>query len=151
MKNLPKIIMYVILAVSVVSMVLLFVMRGSDGAFGRDSGNFAEFNGLDIMLWWAYILLVFGILAAIVMSIVNAGKNPSGDKMALYGVIVLAVVLVASYLLSSNDPVPVSGGKSLYTNNFGLRVTDMGLYTAYFAMIAAVGAVIWGGIKNSFK
>ncbi len=145
MKNLSKLVMYVILAISIVSVALLFVMRGSDG------GWIQGFNGLDIMLWWAYILLVFGILAAVIMSIVNAGKNPGGSKMALYGVIVLVAVLVVSYLLSSTTPVPVKGGKEFYTNNFGLRVTDMGLYTAYFAMIVAVFAVIWGGVKNSFK
>ncbi len=151
MKNLSKIVMYVILAVSVVAMALMFTMNGSDGAFGRDSGNFAEFNGLDILLWWAYILLVFGILAAVIMSIVNAGKNPGGSKMALYGVIVLVVVLAVSYLLSSADPVTIAGGKQQYTNVAALRLTDMGLYTAYIAMIVAVGVVIWGGIKNSFK
>ncbi len=151
MKNISKIIMYVILAVSVVALALLFIMRGSDGHYGDISGNYAGFNGLDILLWWAYILLIFGVLAAVIMSIVNAGKNPGGSKMALYGVIVLVVVLVVSYLLSSTTPIPVKGGKEFYTNNFGLRVTDMGLYTAYFAMIVAVGAVIWGGIKNSFK
>jgi hypothetical protein len=152
MKNLSKIVMYVILAVSIVSTVLLFVMRGSDGAFGRDTGDFAEFNGLDIMLWWAYILLVVGVLAAIVMSIVNIGKHSSeGNKMGLWGVIVLVAVLVVSYFLSSTEPVAISGGKDSYSDKLGLLVTDMGIYTAYFAMIAAVGVVIWGGIKNSFK
>ena len=151
MKNFSKLVMYVILSVSVVALALLFIFRGSDGHFGDFSGNYAEFNGLDILLWWAYILLVFGILAAIVMSIVNVGKNSGGSKAALYGLVVLAVVLIASYLLSSAEPVPTKGGKEFYSNVAGLRVTDMGLYTAYFAMIAAVGAVIWGGIKNSFK
>lgn len=154
MKNLSKIskvVMYAILAISVVAIALLFILRGSDGHYGDLSGDYAGFSGLDILLWWAYILLIFGVLAAVVMTIVNAGKNPGGSKAAVYGLVVLAVVLVASFLLSSNDPVPVKGGKEFYTNDFGLRVTDMGLYTAYFAMIAAVGAVVWGAVKNSFK
>ncbi len=141
--------MYVILAVSAVAMVVLFSMKGSDGAFGRYSSDYTEFNGLDILLWWAYILLIFGILAAVVMSIVNAGKNPGGSKMAVYGLVIMAVVLVGSYFLSSTEPVALA--KEEYTDKFGLRLSDMGLYTAYFAMIFAVGAVIYGAIKNSFK
>ncbi len=99
MKNISKIsklVMYVILAVSVVAIALLFIMRGSDGSFGEVSGNFAEFNGLDILLWWAYALLLVGVLAAVIMSIVNLGKNPGGSKASLYGLVVLAVVLVVS-------------------------------------------------------
>lgn len=143
--------MYVILAVSVVALASLFIMRTADGAWGGKAGNFAAFSGLDILLWWSYILLVVGILTTVVMTIVNMGKNPGGSKQSLYGLIVLVVVLVVAYLMSSTEPVAIAGGKTLYTDKGGLRLTDMGIYTAYFALIAAVGAVIWGGVKNTLK
>lgn len=128
--------MYVLLAVSVVSLVPIF-MYGDDG--------------LDFALIWAYILLGIGVLSAIVMSFINIGKNPGGAKRSLIGLGVLAAVLIISYFLSNTTPVVYSGGKKEYTDVFGLLVTDMGLYTAYFALIGALIAVIVGEVRNSIK
>ena len=136
MKKITSIILYVLLAISVLSIIPAFI-------YGED--------GLDFMLYWTYILLAIGVLAAIVMSVINLGKNPGGSKTALYGVIAVVVVLAVSYFLSSTEPVSISGGKDLYTDTFGLRLTDMGLYTTYFALIAAIVVVIAGEIRNSFK
>lgn len=137
MKKITSIILYVLLAISVLSVIPAFI-------YGED--------GIDYMLWWTYILLAVGVLSAIVMSIVNVGKNPGGAKTSLYGLAVVAVVLVVSYFLSdSTTPVPLSGGKKMYTDAFGLTLTDMGLYTTYFALIAAIVAVLIGEVRNSFK
>jgi hypothetical protein len=143
--------MYVILAISLVALALLFVMKGSDGAWGGASGNVAEFDGLDVILIWAYILLGFSVLTAIVMSILNMGKNQGGGKSGLYVVIILAVSLIVSYFLASPDPVITGGGKNVYDNKLGLVVTDMGLYTAYFTMLAAAVVVVLGGIVSNLR
>lgn len=142
--------MIAIIAISVVVLGVFLAMNGSDGKYGEDAGM-AEFNGLDLLLWWAYALLVFGILAAVVMSIINVGKNPGSAKRGLFGLVILAVVLIVAYLLSSDAPVAIGGGKIQFTDKVGLTVADMGLYTAYFALAAAFGVAIYGGIKNSFK
>ena len=149
--NISKYVMYVILAVSVVALALLLILSGSDGHYGKISGDITGFNGLDILLWWSYILLAVGVFAAVIMSIVNVGKNPGGAKQGLVGLIVLAVVIGIAFLLSKTDHVAIAGGKEQYTNKGGLILADVGLYTAYFVLIAAVAVVIWGGIKNSFK
>lgn len=128
--------MYVLLAVSVLSIVPVF-MYGD--------------NGLDFALIWAYILLGIGVLSAIVMALINIGKNPGGAKRALYGLGAMAVVLIIAYFLSSSDPVVYSGGKKEFTDTLGLVATDMGLYTAYIALIGAFIAVIAGEIRNSLK
>lgn len=136
MKKITSIILYVLLAISVLSIVPTLI-------YGAD--------GVDYMLYWAYILLGVGVLAAVVMSVVNMGKNSGGSKMALIGLGVVAVALVISYFMSSGDPISISGGKDTYDDKFGLIATDMGLYTTYFALIAAIVIVVVGEIRNSFK
>ena len=136
MKKITSIILYVLLAISLLSVIPAFI-------YGAD--------GVDYMLYWTYILLGIGVLAAIVMSAINLGKNPGGGKTALVGLAVVAVVLVVSYFLSSTDPIPISGGKELYEDKFGLILSDMGLYTTYFALAAGIIVVIAGEIRNSFK
>ena len=136
MKKITSIILYVLLIISVLSIVPTFIM-GADG--------------VDYMLYWTYILLALAILTAVVMSAVNIGKNPGGGKTALYGLALVAVVLVVSYFLSSSEPIAVSGGKQIYDDKLGLIVTDMGLYTTYFALGAAILVALVGQIRNSFK
>lgn len=128
--------MYVLLAVSLVSLIPVFVS-------GKD--------GLDFVLIWSYILLGLGVCLAVGMSIVNIGKNPAGAKRSLIGLGALAVVLLIAYLMANSDPVMYGGGKKQYDNTFGLIATDMGLYTAYFALAACIIVIVAGEIRNSLK
>ncbi len=128
--------MYVLLGLGILSVIPTFL-------YGAD--------GVDFMLYYTYILLALAVLAAVVMSVINMGKNPGGGKTALIGMAAVAVILVISYFLSSSEPIAVSGGKDVYDGKFGLIVTDMGLYTTYFALVIAILVAVGGAIKNSFK
>ncbi len=136
MKKITSLILYVLLGLGILSIIPVFI-------FGDDA--------VDYMLYYTYILLGIAILSAVVMSVVNMGKNPGGGKVALIGLAGVAVILVISYFLSSSDPIMVSGGKEEYTDKFGLIATDMGLYTAYFALGAAIVVALYGAIRNSLK
>lgn len=136
MKKITSIIMYVLLALGILS-VIPALLYGADG--------------VDFMLYYTYILLGIAVLAAVVMSVVNMGKNPGGGKTSLIGLGVVVVVLAASYFLANTNPIPLKGGKELYDDTFGLIVTDMGLYTTYFALGAAVVVALWGAVRNSLK
>lgn len=143
--------MYVILAISVVVLALFFVMSGTDGAYGRDTGVFTDFNGLDIMLMWSYVLLAVGILAAVVMTLANIGKSEGGGKSGVVVMIILALALVVSYFISSPDPIQISGGTKTFDDKLGLVVTDMGLYTSYIMMAVALIVVVFGGLLNNIR
>lgn len=136
MKKITSIILYVLLGLGLLSTIPTFL-------YGAD--------GVDYMLYYTYILLGIAILSALVMSVVNIGKNPSGGKMALVGIGVVVLLLIISYFLSKTDPIPISGGREMYENKFGLIVTDMGLYTTYFALGVALVVTVLGAIRNSFK
>lgn len=136
MKKITSIILYVLLALGILSVIPAFI-------YGAD--------GVDFMLYYTYALLAIAILAAVVMSVINMGKNPGGGKAALVGLAVVVVVLAASYFLAGSDPIAVSGGKEVYDSKFGLIVTDMGLYTTYFALGAAILVALWGAIRSSVK
>jgi len=107
-------------------------------------------NAVDTMLIYTYCLLGLGVLIAVGMSIINIGKNPGGATKALIGIGIIAVVLVISYFLSSTEPMMLAQGK-LYDNEFGLILSDMGIYTTYFMMAAALFVAFMTAIKSSIK
>lgn len=132
-----KLLLYVLLAVSVVMLVLVFVLP--------------EDQGVGLILTWTAVLLGLAILAAVIFPLINLAQNPKGALRSLVGLGVVVIVVGISFALSSNDPIMLPGGTDIYDDAFGLRVTDAGLFTAYIALGAAILVTIFGEIRNSFK
>ncbi|MDL2320394.1 hypothetical protein LJC45_04605 [Alistipes sp. OttesenSCG-928-B03] len=134
-KKLSSIVQYVLFAVSLVALVFVF-LKGE--------------AGLDFILIWTYIMLGLAIVITVLMAAVNISKNPKGARRSLMGLGVLVVVLCISYFLSSTDPVTLPDG-SIYNSEFGLRLTDIGLYTTYLALVGALAVAVIGEVRKSFK
>lgn len=130
------ILLYGLLAISVILTVLVFVIP--------------EDGGVGIILYWTYFLAAIAVLAVVVFPIMNIAQNPKAAMRSLIGVAIVIVVVGVSFALSSAEPMTLSD-KTVETNAFALRVSDAGLYTTYFAIIAAVVATIYGEIRNSLK
>lgn len=137
MKKGLAILKYALIGISLLTLLGVFVLTD-------------DYKGVDLILVWAEIMLVFGVAVTLILSAINITKNPKGAKGSLIGVAVVAVVLVIAYLLSDASPLMLSDGE-VYTSKLGLYTADMGLYTGYFAMGVALLAVIFGEIRNSFK
>lgn len=135
MKKISSIVMYVLLLLGVASMIPTMI-------YGK--------NAVDTMLYYTYGILALGVLIALGMSIINIGKNPGGATKALIGIGIIAVVLVISYFLSSTEPMMLAQNK-LYDNEFGLTLSDMGIYTTYFMLAAALFVAIMSAIRSSIK
>jgi hypothetical protein len=139
MKKVLSLIKYVLLLVCVLTLVGVLTLGAGSG-----------YEGVDLMLYWAYALLAAAVLITVVLSAVNITKNPKGAKGSLLGVGLVIVVLVVTYFMSSTEPMIIGGGE-VYDDAFGLRITDMQLYTTYIALAVAFLAAIFGEIRNSFK
>lgn len=109
-----------------------------------------EDAAVNMMLRWAYVLFFVAIGTAVVMPLFNLAKNPAGAMRSLIGLGVVAVVLIISYAMSSDTAIQGSGGL-VFDNPAVLKLTDTGLYAAYFAMAAAILAIVAGEIRNVFK
>lgn len=128
MKYIP-IIKYVFLAFSVLTIII--------------------FN-VDLMLYWMYVILALTFVAALASPILNIVQNPKGAIRSVIGLLLVLVVLAISYALASDVPVVNSGG-DVYDDPTTLKLSDMGLYSMYIALIGSILAIIYGEIRSALK
>ena len=141
MKKILTILKYVLLAGSVASIAgLLFVEKDSTG----------EDFIVGLMLNWLYLLIGFAAVVTVLLPMINIVKDPKGAVKSLIGLGIVAVVLALCYALSDTTPVTNSGG-GFFENETELRLSDTGLYAAYFAVATAMLATVVGELWNSFK
>lgn len=127
---------YVFIVVSVLAVATLFFM--------------SEDAAVNLMLIWAYILMGISIAALIIMPAINLVKNPKGAMRSLSGLLVIVVLFGILYAVSSSEAVIGSDG-TVFDNAMTLKLTDTGLYMAYFALAAAIVVALYGEIRNSLK
>lgn len=124
-----SIIKYVLLAFSVLTIIL--------------------FN-IDLMLYWAYILLALTLVTALAFPLANIVQNPKGAMRSVIGLAIVLVVLGISYALASDIPV-VNAAGDVYDNSTTLKLTDMGLYATYTALFGTILIILYFEIRNAFK
>ena len=127
------IIKYVLMAISILTFVLYFAGAGD----------------VDLMLKWMYVMLGLAVAAVILLPTYTLSQNPKGAMRSLVGLAIVAVVVGIAFALSSDAPVTTAS--NVYDNPVGLRITDAGLYTTYFALAAAIVVIVVGEIRNVFK
>jgi hypothetical protein len=130
--KLLSIIKYLILAVSVV--LAVGVMVSAEGTAMQ--GMF-----LDAVLYWSYGLLGATVLGVIVFPLINLVKNPKGAMRSLFGLALLVAVLLIGFALSSAEPV-VTAANHVFDNVLELRLSDVGLYTAYIVFAASILTIV---------
>ena len=137
MKKILSIFKYALFAISIIALILVFTMSEP------------EYKGVEIILNWAYVLVGIAILSVIVFPLINLAQNPKAAMRSLIGLGVMILVIGVSYAMSSDAPIVTS--VATYDSPFELKFTDTGLYTAYFALAAALVITVVGEIRNSFK
>ena len=133
-----SLIRYVMLGIGVL-LVLLFYL----GVTGVS-------QSVDLMIRWTYILLFLAIVCAVVFPLVNLVKNPTGAMRTLVGLGVVVVILLISYLAASDAPITTSAG-NVVDDATTLKLSDMGIISAYIALALSIIVIIWGEIRNVFK
>lgn len=100
----------------------------------------------DMLLYWAYALLVITIVALIVFAIFgflhSLKVNPKGAMRGLMVLVAMVVILGISYSLGSGEILNIPGYDGGDNNPGTLRVVDMWLFTTYFMLLITVGAVL---------
>lgn len=131
MKNKAKIILYVLLAISVVIGVIFLISNKGTG----------DGTMVSPLLNWAYILLAIGILLAIFLPLLYpSGK---GGKKTLINIGLFVAALVVSYLLASGNEVAISQSVEKPTHAV-LKMTDTVLIMAIILLVVAILVTIFG-------
>lgn len=133
MKNRAKVILYILLAISVViGLAFLFMNKG-----GKDETMVSP------LLNWAYILMGAGILLAIFLPMIY--RSGKGGKKTLMNFGIFAIALVASYLLASGNPVQLSQSVE-EPSRLVLKMTDTILIMSIILLFVAIFVTIFGGL-----
>ena len=133
-----KILEICLLVISLIGLVVFFANKA-----------LATTGMLDIVLFWAYALVIAAIVLVVVLSIINmAGNKKSLKKTGILLLIAVALIGV-SYLLASGDPIAVN--MEVQPTHATLKMTDTLLNLSYALVVIALLALVWGSVRNLIK
>ena len=146
-----KILEICLLVISLIGLVVFFVNNASTGLYtvANEAEALATTGMLDVVLFWAYALVIAAIVLVVVLSIINmAGNKKSLKKTGI--LLLIAVVLIGvSYLLASGDPIAVN--MEVQPTHATLKMTDTLLNLSYALVVIALLALVWGSVRNLIK
>ena len=106
----------------------------------------------DIALMWAYILILITLIAAIVFPLVAVISNPKALIRLLIVLAGFAVLVVVSYLLSSDTAMEIIGYDGTGNTDPGtLKMVDTVLFLTYMLFGLAVGSILYAITSKAFK
>ena len=148
MKKALKAVLWSLIGVSVG--VLLFTCVAASLSTSENAETAALWNNLfdiaiNVDLIWSYVLLALAVVSLIVAAIVDKLSHPAGLGKTLIAVGSAVVVVGASVgcvLLWGVDAIITAAG-NLVNDPFVLKISEIGIYIAYFVAIAAVGVVVY--------
>ena len=128
--------MWVLVAISVAILVWGFI-TGFEANEGR---------GVEILLWWAYIILALAIAAVVVFGLIISAKNNPKSLVRLgIGLVVIAAVCFIAYLLAPGK-MPLQWTNAKLPTAGELKLTDTLLNLTYLTGGLAILSIIFGEI-----
>ena len=132
-----KILMVVLIVISVAVLVYGFI-AGFETNGGRNT---------DILLYWAYAMLLLTLISVIVFgAIISFKNNPKSVLKLLIGLVAVAAICFVAYLLAPGKPAVgiLDADQPAHTT---LVLTDTLLNLTYFIGALAILAIIAGEIR----
>ena len=139
-----KIVLYVLLALSVV-LTMLLLLGGTEGDINQTPIY------TDLIIRFAYVLIVIGIGSILVFEFINLLLHPANTKKSLLSLGLIGVVVGIAYTLSDGTPLKIVGYDGNENIPSMLILTDTGLYTFYILMGIAVLAIVGTEMYRLFK
>ena len=133
--------MWVLVAISVAILVWGFI-TGFEANEGR---------GVEILLWWAYIILALAIAAVVVFGLIISAKNNPKSLVRLgIGLVVIAAVCFIAYLLAPGK-MPLQWTNAKLPTAGELKLTDTLLNLTYLTGGLAILSIIFGEIMMAVR
>ncbi|MGW8316179.1 MAG: hypothetical protein ACWGNV_11300 [Bacteroidales bacterium] len=106
----------------------------------------------DIALIWAYILVVLTLIAAIVFPLIAVFSNPKALIRLVAILAGAAVLVIISYLLSSDKPIDIIGYTGTDNSDPGtLKMIDTVLFVTYMLFGIAIASILYAIVSKAFK
>lgn len=151
LKILPKLLLYLLSAITVVVTILEF-----GGGVVDPSAEYVEPNYLDLYLGWTVIVIAIAVLATLIMSLTKLStsfrKDTKGSVRSLIGFILFIGLLLVTYSLGSDTPLKIIGYEGTESSDpFWLKTTDMFLISTMILLGICIVLILWGSIKGVKK
>jgi len=109
-------------------------------------------NRVDIALVWAYILVLLTTLAAIIFPLISILSNPKGLIRLAIVIAGAAVLVIASYFMSSGTPLDIIGYTGTSNSDPAtLKMVDTVLFVTYILFGMALASILYAIISRAFK
>ena len=148
-KMLPKITLWVLLALDIV-FIALFFLGGSNGSLevAGDFLNIPRFT--NAFLIWVYILLGLVILITLAVVVVEFANNWKTNRRKAYmtlGVVAGFILLAClCWFLGSPEKINIIGYEGTDNEGAWAQLADAVIYACYFLIVATLGTMVWGVI-----
>jgi len=130
-----QIFLYALMGISALIIVIFYAMGDS---------------AADLIIIWAYILLLLTIAISIIAPVVYYIKNPAKAKTVLSGIVIFIVLFFIAYFIASGDTVGDVYQKYSITSGTSQFIGGM-LITSYILGGLAILAIIYASVAKFFK
>lgn len=140
MKNPLRILLFALMAVTVVLVGWAIVAKGSDTA-------------ISINIIWGYILVVAAVAVALIAAVKGMLVNPAGIKKAILSVVLVVIVIgVATGIALSHSGLQIPNSEGgFFTDPFEVALTEASIIVTYITFVAAIVIAVYSVIRNALK
>jgi len=155
MNKIGNIVLWVSFAVTLV-IAGMFFFGGSYEATTSTGGIMETPNATDMLLYWAYALIILGVVALVVFALKTLATMFQSDSKAairsIGGVAAFVILMAACYMASGETEFSrvVNGEVETYSAT-EMKMIDMWLYSFYALIGGTILLVIGFGIKKLFN
>ncbi len=139
MKNISKITVWVLFAVSILLTVLYIINIGGSKL---DAWTYTYLN-------WAYVLVALSIILIVLLPILTLKQRTVKIKPLLITLAIAIVLVGGSYLLAPATPVTLATGTVV--EGSVVKITDTSLYMTYILVVLSGVAIVGGSIFNALR
>lgn len=111
-----------------------------------NAAGLTEPTNTPALMYLMYGMFALCVAVTVIAALIQFGSalkdNPKAALKSFMGLILLAVLLIITYNMGSDETMMLGGGIT-YDNKFLLKLTDMFLYSTYVLLIvAAIGTLL---------
>ncbi|MBR2617778.1 MAG: hypothetical protein IKC81_00480 [Paludibacteraceae bacterium] len=149
LKNLSRIVLYVLCAITIVITALFFL--GGDVDPNADYVEPVYTNAMIGMMYTCFFLTAFlAVVSAVWQFIIKLQSNKNSAIKTVVSIGLTVLVLVVSYFVSSGESITLLGTGEVVDEQT-IRTVDMMIYTIYTMVGAAILLMIFGPLAKKIK
>ncbi|MBP7151904.1 hypothetical protein RDV77_02665 [Porphyromonadaceae sp. NP-X] len=154
-KKIPLIIEILLVSVSAI-LVLLIYVGGNAQTMNNIAGETMDVPTFtDALLYWSYFLFVVAIVVTLSFAVWRyakfSKKNSTSALSTLVPVLIFLLVFFVSWMLGSDEELPIIGYQGIDNVGFWGRFSDMMIYASYFLLCGIILTIAGTSLYSNFR